>query len=697
MAKEPLTSEQMIELEIDANLGRPSKITTPEAVAFRKEAEDFAKKVHARGGIVDLPFEIPDADDDEDEDGGEPTDNAEHDVSGEARDDGGKWTSGGGGGSGKATNTDTGKPGRVSFEVAPGTGAPGYDAYAAAPYHVRERALRAVDHVLVPEILKKVGLEGQASALAGGWMGKTNPSGQIEISKVDAETTEKMKDAAATLGLALRQDAVPVAHFHPEGDKSFVRFGKSDGGAMSRAEMSEVYDKLYSHADTDDLRSAGIGYMERDGKMVFINAGGMDEDKFHASLHKLFASLGEENHYHAATGRTNFDMVETGGFNWSADNGKGYMDRLDSRGRSDLSRWASTRAHPFIEKLFQRIDWKTGRIRHEGQADGKSAPTSNREVNWLVWNEAWVDVLRNELTGNAEHDVSDELRDDSGKWTDGGGGGTATAEHTTATVKMHPATPDDAARMKKLVLPPKWTDVHLSDDPEAPLQATGKDAKGRTQYRYSAAHSEKQAAVKFTRVREFVHELPQIRDKFMVDLDKGSHEAAVLYTIDKTGMRVGSDGDTKADKKAFGVTTLQARHVSVDGDKVKFNFIGKKGVRIKQTVKDPKLAKIMIDRLGEGQERIFDTSDSKVRDYLHSIDGPFKVKDFRTAVATETALTAMQGVKVPTNEKEFKKSRLAVAKVVAEKLGNTPSIALKAYIPPECFAKWQANLPTASA
>lgn len=256
--------------------------------------------------------------------------------------------------------------------------------------------------------------------------------------------------------------------------------------------------------------------------------------------------------------------------------------------------------------------------------------------------------------------------------------------------------PDDfRARVKALRLPPAWTGVQVSSDPNSDLQAIGYDEKGRVQYRYSDAHNKRQAAAKFERVKKFVGQLGNIRKQIDTTLSGAEgpdkEAAAVLALIDKTGFRVGSDRDTKAAKRAHGATTLDASHVSVNGDSVTFSFTGKKGVDIKQTVKSPSLAALIAPRKARGG-RLFNTTDGQVRDYLHRVGGKFKVKDFRTAVAADTAMTAIKGLQAPKTEKEYKLRRAEVGKIVAEKLGNTPTVALASYIPPEVFASWQANL-----
>src|SRR6185295_4991995 len=108
--------------------------------------------------------------------------------------------------------------------------------------------------------------------------------------------------------------------------------------------------------------------------------------------------------------------------------------------------------------------------------------------------------------------------------------------------------------------------------------------------------------------------------------------AAALLLIRKTGFRIGSETDTKAEKLALGATTLTSKNVKIKGNTVSFDFIGKKGVQIQQTIKDPELSTVLTSRLRKGQ-KLFNTSDNKVRELLHNITEGFKVKDFRTVVA----------------------------------------------------------------
>lgn len=255
----------------------------------------------------------------------------------------------------------------------------------------------------------------------------------------------------------------------------------------------------------------------------------------------------------------------------------------------------------------------------------------------------------------------------------------------------HP-NPDTAARVEGMKIPPGWAHVQVSQDTHSPLQVVGVDSKGKQQYRYSTEHSDTQAASKFVRVKNMMEQLPAIREKISGHLGGKEHgeEAAVLNLIDKTGLRVGSDKETGAKKQAYGASTLLSRHVTADGGKTTLNFVGKKGVDISHQISDAGVAKDVAKR-SKVEGRLFNTSDSRVRDYLHGIAPGFKVKDFRTAVAADTASKVMKTVKTPTNAKELESAMKEVGKQVAAKLGNTPAVALKSYIPPEVFAPWHAS------
>jgi DNA topoisomerase-1 len=245
--------------------------------------------------------------------------------------------------------------------------------------------------------------------------------------------------------------------------------------------------------------------------------------------------------------------------------------------------------------------------------------------------------------------------------------------------------PEHEARLKNLKISPGYGKIHLAHDPSAMRQAYKTDSQGREGRVYSALHDEKRDAAKFARVKSFIKKLGSIREAIA---NHPSEEAATLRLIDQTGIRIGSDRDTGAKKKAYGASTLHSGHVVDDGGKTALHFVGKKGVDIHQVIDDPHLANELKDRASRGG-KLYNTTADKVRDHLHSIAPGFKVKDFRTAVAADTALKAMKDFSAPSNPKEYEKFRKQVGERVAAKLGNTAAVALKSYIPPEVFSEWE--------
>lgn len=248
-----------------------------------------------------------------------------------------------------------------------------------------------------------------------------------------------------------------------------------------------------------------------------------------------------------------------------------------------------------------------------------------------------------------------------------------------------PADSATAARLKELRVPPGWRDVRLNPEKGAALVAVGRDAKGRNTAMYSEAHHEAQAVKKFERLKRFVAVRDKLVSQAVKDAAAGNEEAAAMLLIAKTGIRIGSTRDTGAKVQAYGATTLQTKHVKVEGSVTSFDFVGKKGVHIQLTSVDRDMARMLKTKLRgkKDGDTLFRTTDSKVRDYMQSRGGRgFMPKDFRTYVATSTALEAIKNLAPATGEKEFKKMRLAVAKRVSAQLGNTPAMALSSYIDP---------------
>lgn len=260
---------------------------------------------------------------------------------------------------------------------------------------------------------------------------------------------------------------------------------------------------------------------------------------------------------------------------------------------------------------------------------------------------------------------------------------------------MHPL-PDGDTTAHGVKFPPAWTDVHVSDRPEGVggMIARGVDSKGRQQYLYSTEHTERQAAAKFARVKAFTEHLPKLDADLTGDVATDD-TAAALALIRRTGMRPGGTTDTKADKQAYGATTLLGSHVTLQGDTVRFQFVGKKGVNIDIAVTDDLVAtaiRARLDKVGT-DEPLFATTAAKVNQYLDDHTAPeFKVKDLRTVRANAVAAAMVAARPVPpTSERERKRWVNEVGDAVAAQLGNTRTVALASYINPLVFGPWSVG------
>lgn len=252
--------------------------------------------------------------------------------------------------------------------------------------------------------------------------------------------------------------------------------------------------------------------------------------------------------------------------------------------------------------------------------------------------------------------------------------------------------PTEADR-KRLGIPPAWTEVMVSNDKDAPLQAVGLDAKGREQRIYSAAHHENQAAAKFARIGELHKRLPEI-DKRLSEDAKTDDTALAALMIRRMGLRPGSDTDTGAEKKAYGATNVPASGIEVDGPNVRAKFTGKKGVDLDLSLKDPELAGLLRERKegkGEG-DPLLDTNERKLRAYMADVAPGVKPKDLRTYLGTATAMNLVAGMPIPKTKKEYQSMRRDVGKQVSQLLGNTPTVALSSYIAPSVFGPWDSEV-----
>ena len=284
------------------------------------------------------------------------------------------------------------------------------------------------------------------------------------------------------------------------------------------------------------------------------------------------------------------------------------------------------------------------------------------------------------------------------QWTGGQGGIKLTRQGSGKEAKWVTEAGQDAPEhAKALGIPPAWTNVLVAPGPEHDLQAIGEDSKGRVQRIYSDAATERAANEKFSRNTELLEKQPYVFRQNEENLQHANPQvrenAAAMKLIQQTGIRPGSDTDTGAEKQAYGATTLEGRHVTVDGDgNVRLQFVGKKGVDLDIPVEDKATAQMLIDRKAAAGDngKLFDTDDAKLRDYSHTLDGGgFKPKDFRTLKGTSSAMEEVKKMPVPTDANEYKKSVNKVGDAVSKKLGNTRVIALQSYINPSVFAGWR--------
>jgi DNA topoisomerase-1 len=256
---------------------------------------------------------------------------------------------------------------------------------------------------------------------------------------------------------------------------------------------------------------------------------------------------------------------------------------------------------------------------------------------------------------------------------------------------------EQLARIKKLAVPPAWTDVWICASPNGHLQATGRDARGRKQYRYHASWRATRDANKFDRLLAFARVLPKLRarvaaDQRLAGLPREKVLATLVHLLETTLIRVGNE-EYARDNGSYGLTTLRNRHLDIEGSRLIFKFAGKSGKRHNVDVHSPRLARI-VRRMRElpGQELFQYLDDdgiarsvasTDVNAYLReAVGGDFSAKDFRTWQAT--VLTAIELARIGTagSVVEAKRNVTAAVTAAAERLGNTPAICRKSYVHP---------------
>ena len=268
-------------------------------------------------------------------------------------------------------------------------------------------------------------------------------------------------------------------------------------------------------------------------------------------------------------------------------------------------------------------------------------------------------------------------------------------------------------RIVSLVIPPAWKDVWISPDPRGHLQATGRDARGRKQYRYHPRWRQIRDETKYYRLIGFAQALPGVRRRTDTDLRRAGLPkekvlAAVVQLLEKTLIRVGND-EYARQNRSFGLTTLRNAHVEVSGGRVRFAFRGKSGVEHEVDLDDRRLARVVTacrDLPGyelfqylddQGRRQTIESSD--VNGYLRQVAGEdFTSKDFRTWSGTVLAAQLLRALAPFSSETQAKGNIVRAIESVAKRLGNTKAVCRKCYIHPAVLEAYlDGTLPPPAA
>ena len=252
-------------------------------------------------------------------------------------------------------------------------------------------------------------------------------------------------------------------------------------------------------------------------------------------------------------------------------------------------------------------------------------------------------------------------------------------------------------RIRSLAIPPAWSDVWIAPDPRGHLQATGRDARGRKQYRYHPAYRDRRERAKFDRLPEFLGSLPRIRAAVDADLARPGLPrekvlALVVRLLELTLIRVGNDEYARLNR-SFGLTTLRSRHARVDGGQVRFVFKGKSGRRHDVTLRDRRLAAV-VRRCRDlpGQELFQYVEPDGTRGVVRSEDvnaylreaagADVTAKDFRTWAGTSIAFEALRDAPPAEGEAAARRAIAEAVDEAAARLGNTRAVAQRSYVHP---------------
>lgn len=263
--------------------------------------------------------------------------------------------------------------------------------------------------------------------------------------------------------------------------------------------------------------------------------------------------------------------------------------------------------------------------------------------------------------------------------------------------------PARIARIDALVIPPAWTDVWINPDPRGHIQATGRDARGRKQYRYHTRWRATRDEAKFARLAAFGRALPTIRERVASDLQRTGFprekvEATVVRLLDESLIRIGNETYAR-ENASFGLTTLQNRHVAVEGATLRFHFRGKSGKEHEVDVRDRRVAAIVRKLQDLPGQHLFQYRDEEgelrpvtsdqVNGYLQEAAGePFTARDFRTWAGTVLAYRHLGELGSAGSERERQAHIVCAIDAVAARLGNTRTVCRAAYIYPSLLERY---------
>lgn len=265
--------------------------------------------------------------------------------------------------------------------------------------------------------------------------------------------------------------------------------------------------------------------------------------------------------------------------------------------------------------------------------------------------------------------------------------------------------PRERERIATIAIPPAWTDVWICPFPDGHILATGRDDRGRKQYRYHPQWREVRDGDKFDNLAAFGRALPEVRRAVAADLKRPGMPrekvlGLVVKLLDETLIRVGNEAYAN-DNDSFGLTTLKRRHVEFDGPMMIFDFVGKSGAEHEVFLKDERLSRI-VHRCHElrGQDlftyksagELVDVTSTDVNAYLREVAGPATTaKDFRTWGGTAVAAAALVVGRPPETETHAERSVLAAYDVAAEVLGNTRAVCRSCYVHPTIPAAYRSG------